>query len=112
QQEQSFSVAQTTTKSFSDQSPSEQQSFEQMKDLRSEMMSTNGLHQSAGQSHGEFKLQMQTANAATAPAIETTPEDNEANIREIMNQAQYLVKKGGGEVNVKMTPEGMGDIQL
>lgn len=29
-----------------------------------------------------------------------------------MNQAQYLVKKGGGEVSVKMTPEGLGQIHL
>lgn len=35
-----------------------------------------------------------------------------ANLKEILNQAQYLVTKGGGEVSVKMTPEGMGEVQL
>jgi flagellar hook-length control protein FliK len=38
--------------------------------------------------------------------------DNEANVKEIMNQAQYLVKNGGGEMKVKMTPEGLGELQL
>lgn len=37
---------------------------------------------------------------------------DEANLKEILNQAQYLVTKGGGEVSVKMTPEGMGEVQL
>ena len=35
-----------------------------------------------------------------------------ANLKEILNQAQYLVTQGGGEVSVKMTPEGMGEVQL
>lgn len=41
-----------------------------------------------------------------------TTAEHDANIRQLMNQAQYLVKKGGGEVKVEMTPEGMGPIQL
>jgi flagellar hook-length control protein FliK len=38
--------------------------------------------------------------------------ENEAAVKQLMNQAQYLIKKGGGEVNVQMTPEGMGTIHL
>ncbi|MBK7960018.1 MAG: flagellar hook-length control protein FliK [Bdellovibrionales bacterium] len=38
--------------------------------------------------------------------------DNEGNIKEIMNQAQYLIKNGGGEMKVKMSPEGLGELQL
>ena len=36
----------------------------------------------------------------------------DVNIRQIMNQAQYLIKKGGGEVKVEMSPEGLGQVHL
>ena len=39
-------------------------------------------------------------------------ENHDQNIKEIMNQAQYLVKKGGGEMNVKMNPDGLAEVQL
>lgn len=38
--------------------------------------------------------------------------ESDSNIKEIINQAQYIVKQGGGEVTIKMTPEGMGEVQL
>lgn len=38
--------------------------------------------------------------------------EEKANVQQVMNQAQYLVKNGGGEVKVQMTPEGMGTVQL
>lgn len=43
---------------------------------------------------------------------ETLKDNEAANLKEILNQAQYLVTKGGGEVSVKMSPEGMGEVQL
>lgn len=46
------------------------------------------------------------------PLIQPSKAEMDQNIQKMMNQAQYLVKKGGGEVKVKMTPEGLGDIQL
>lgn len=52
------------------------------------------------------------AAPATAAALSLTPADNEANVRQLMNQAQYLIKKGGGEVKVEMTPEGLGKVQM
>ncbi len=51
------------------------------------------------------------AGAAIAGQV-ATPAENETNVRQLMNQAQYLIKKGGGEVKVQMTPEGMGPIHL
>jgi flagellar hook-length control protein FliK len=48
------------------------------------------------------------AQAPVAPS----KSENEANVRQIMNQAQYLIKKGGGEMKVEMTPEGMGKIHM
>ncbi len=50
-----------------------------------------------------------------APAAPVTPgnsTENEAAVKQLMNQAQYLIKKGGGEMKVQMTPEGMGTIHL
>jgi flagellar hook-length control protein FliK len=54
--------------------------------------------------------------SAVAQATVNKPEDtqaaDEAGLKEILNQAQYLVTKGGGEVTVKMSPDGMGEVQL
>lgn len=47
-----------------------------------------------------------------APLKDLSQNEIDKNIQSVMNQAQYLVKKGGGEVKVKMTPEGLGQIQL
>jgi flagellar hook-length control protein FliK len=83
-------------------------------DMKADLIG-NQLHQSAGQSHSAFKNHLETSAAAGAstqadPAqLEAKREDN---VNEIMKQAQYLVKKGGGEVTVKMSPEGMGQVQL
>jgi flagellar hook-length control protein FliK len=41
-----------------------------------------------------------------------TNEQKEVNLNQLINQAQYLIKKGGGEMKVQMTPEGLGPIQL
>jgi flagellar hook-length control protein FliK len=51
------------------------------------------------------------ATGATVAAAPTKSE-NDANVRQIMNQAQYLIKKGGGEMKVQMSPEGMGQIHM
>lgn len=50
------------------------------------------------------------AGAQAAPA--PTKAENEANVRQLMNQAQYLIKRGGGEMKVEMTPEGLGKINM
>ncbi len=54
-----------------------------------------------------------SAPLEAAPAFTVRgPADNDANIRQIMNQAQYLIKKGGGEMKVEMSPEGLGALQM
>ncbi|AZZ37864.1 hypothetical protein CIK05_14000 [Bdellovibrio sp. qaytius] len=50
--------------------------------------------------------------AATAKPNGDTDAMKDANVREVMNQAKYLVTAGGGEMTVKMTPEGMGEVNL
>jgi flagellar hook-length control protein FliK len=49
---------------------------------------------------------------AAAPAPVVAKADHEAAVKNLMNQAQYLIKRGGGEMKVQMTPEGMGTIHL
>jgi flagellar hook-length control protein FliK len=69
---------------------------------------------------GEFFVQpqmMERSNhmGATAAATATgtiRPQQAEANIQQIMNQAQYMMKKGGGESIVRLSPEGLGDLHL
>jgi len=51
------------------------------------------------------------AARAAKPNAETDAM-KDSNVREVMNQAKYLVTAGGGEMTVKMTPEGMGEVNL
>lgn len=51
------------------------------------------------------------AMAMMSPRGEVNGEQ-EANIAHIMNQAKYMIKKGGGEAKVTMSPEGLGQLQL
>ncbi len=39
-------------------------------------------------------------------------EDAAENVQELIKQAQVIIKKGGGEMNVEMKPEGMGQVHL
>lgn len=98
------------------QSGSEQEAGLDQKDkgeLKSDMLS-NELHQAAGQTHSSFKSHIQAATETNTAAqmADKLEANREANINEIMGKAQYLVQKGGGEVSVKMSPEGMGEVNL
>lgn len=63
-----------------------------------------------------FQSHLGAATGAGAAAAAKPNGDTEAmkdsNVREVMNQAKYLVTAGGGEMTVKMTPEGMGEVNL
>ncbi len=39
-------------------------------------------------------------------------QDAAENVQEVIKQAQVIIKKGGGEMNVEMKPEGMGQVHL
>lgn len=56
------------------------------------------------------------AGIATSKALAGAPvlvhAEDRHNVQQIINQSQYLIKKGGGEMNVKMSPEGLGDVHL
>lgn len=57
------------------------------------------------------------AGAAAGPASmmmgrQPTAADEQQNVREMIKQAQVMLKRGGGEMKIEMTPEGMGQVQL
>ncbi|WP_246845729.1 flagellar hook-length control protein FliK [Bdellovibrio sp. ZAP7] len=123
-----------TPESFFQQQQGQEQSM--MQDSANEFMQQGGAHgkdaakEKLTTKAAEFKAEMtgleglQTqplkgetlkfdpAMAAMAPKAPATEAQNEANVKQLMNQAQYLIKQGGGEVKVQMTPEGMGTIHL
>ncbi|MEQ1721728.1 MAG: flagellar hook-length control protein FliK [Pseudobdellovibrio sp.] len=113
QNEQPVTAISLAGQGLSDQAQQgfEQKDPDQLKELKSDLLNVNHLHQSAGQSHSEFKAHIAGVNTQDT-SLGKLEDNREANINDIMSQAQYLVKKGGGEVTVKMSPEGMGEVQL
>lgn len=59
-----------------------------------------------------FRMDAAMPMAAPSQAGPANPAENEAAVKQLMSQAQYLIKKGGGEMKVEMTPEGMGTVHL
>ncbi len=41
-----------------------------------------------------------------------TDQQNQQNLQAIMKQAQYLIKRGGGEAKVQMNPDGLGPVHV
>jgi hypothetical protein len=52
------------------------------------------------------------AGAMSAAALGGDKQENQGNIQQIMKQAQYMIKKGGGESKIQMNPEGLGEIHM
>lgn len=87
--------------------PQELRKFEASNDLAAQV---SALH--TGQRSFQSHLGAATATeVAVKPELKTDAMKDE-NVREIMNQAKFLVTQGGGEMTVRMTPEGMGEVQL
>ncbi len=84
-----------------------------LRELKPDQLDFGQPSLAAGQSGSDFKSQLGLAPAAQNQSLTAKLEEHrEANINEIMNKAQYLVTKGGGEVTVRMSPEGLGELQL
>ncbi|HEY8269490.1 MAG TPA: flagellar hook-length control protein FliK [Pseudobdellovibrionaceae bacterium] len=80
---------------------------------KAEFKKTLGMEDIQIQPHLKQDIAMGVAAGGGAQAMATPSKaENEANIRQIMNQAEYLIKKGGGEMKVEMSPEGMGKINM
>ena len=113
-------------------SDSSQGSFADSSDQQSHDLSGNGQGKEAPASVRSFDhdlssqisalhLQQQSAQkqvyqsthvGAKAEASADHTNTGEENIQSIINQAKFLVTQGGGEMTVKMTPEGFGEMQL
>ena len=106
--EQSFDQSAGEQQSSSDSQTSNEsmKSPEAPADLASQV---SALH--IGQNHS-FANAMRSTNAQATPSLDSTNTDTQKSVDEVMNQAKYLVTKGGGEMTVKMSPEGMGEVHL
>ncbi len=84
---------------------------EKATDFKSSLTGLEGVH--GAPIKGEaLKADAALPMAAPVPTAPANPGENDAAVKQLMNQAQYLIKKGGGEMKVQMTPEGMGTIHL
>ena len=63
---------------------------------------------------GQDRVQNQKIESSqfVVQAPKPTGTEVQNNIQELISQAQFLAQKGGGEMKVQMTPEGMGQINL
>ena len=57
-----------------------------------------------------FQEALQASSIGTAKG--TDHEAAKANIDKLMSQAQIIAQKGGGEAKIRMTPEGLGEVEL
>jgi flagellar hook-length control protein FliK len=64
----------------------------------------------AGQQIGTEKIGHNKDFVVAAP--KATAADVQNNIKDIISQAQFLAKKGGGEMKVSLNPDGMGQVSL
>lgn len=53
-----------------------------------------------------------SVKAVPLGSVQVAPHQAENNMNQIIQNAQVLVNKGGGTMKIKMSPEGLGDIQL
>ncbi|WP_413575960.1 flagellar hook-length control protein FliK [Bdellovibrio sp. HCB290] len=115
QENQGQSMMQNSAQQFMQQGMTEGKDAAQEKlttkaaEFKSELMGLESLQ--AQPIKGE-SLKFDPAMAAMAPKAPVNAAANEANVKQLMDQAQYLIKKGGGEVKVQMSSEDMGTIHL
>lgn len=57
-------------------------------------------------------VSFEKAFAAMTAGKHVTPEQASGNVKELINQAQFMIKKGGGEMKVRLNPEGLGEVAM
>ena len=85
-----------------------------MKDVSQQALGTPDASLHAGQTQPAFKSHMSTMvdRAGLPLSPQAMAEHREENIQHVMSSAKLLAIKGGGEMTVKMSPDGMGPIEL
>lgn len=61
---------------------------------------------SLGEMLRQSKLEQQGVQATDPMSM------RDVNVKQVMDQTQYLVNRGGGEARIKMSPEGLGNLQM
>ena len=100
-------------KDNSESAPDKNGSQSSLKELKADNLKPDAnLH--AGQTQAEFKnhLSSPLEKTGSPTAMSQLLDKRDENVQELMKQAHFLAIKGGGEMTVKMSPEGMGEIQL
>lgn len=89
-------------------------------------MMSAGDGESSGESSGENlsqdsllglnQQQVKDVKGEAGPRFEVsmqpTQKEDAANMKELIHQAQFLSKKGGGEMKVALNPEGLGEVAM
>ncbi len=88
-----------------DSSDSESDLGTSQSDLTTQGLGAESLKK--GERPQSFKEALAVAAPSPAHKGETNP-----NVEKLMSQVNMIVRKGGGEATVRMSPEGMGEIQL
>ena len=80
----------------------------------SELSILNNLNAPAGQvaGSGQNSLFASGLSASGLNQAGLSPEDRIENINKIIEQSQYMIKDGGGEMKLQLSPEGLGQVHL
>jgi Flagellar hook-length control protein FliK len=98
--------------------PSSDQAFTDQKSLKedqikNELMKADSKHVGQSEFHSQLSAQGAEHSKPAAESAIKTETANDPSVKELLNQANYLVTKGGGEVTLKMNAaDGMGDVHL
>ena len=65
-----------------------------------------------GQQSQMANVDKKDINFAAALDPKTIQQADSANVKELINQAQFLARRGGGEMKIKLNPEGLGEVSM
>lgn len=84
--------------------------------IKNELIKTDSKHVGQNEFHSQLlgsPAQNSERSKSTEAAVSKTDATSETSVKDLLNQAHYLVTQGGGEVTLKMNgAEGMGDVHL
>lgn len=66
----------------------------------------------ANQNQTMAPLDKKDINFAVGMDAQSMQQADSANVKELINQAQFLARRGGGEMKIKLNPEGLGEVNM
>lgn len=94
------------------ESSNDQKSSHGDQSMFSQHVAGQAVHSAKAEAASSVNPQFAGALAIADQTAGAGAQDNQANIQQIMKQAQYMIKKGGGESKIQMNPEGLGEIHM